>query len=168
MPSPARAPAQKTLNTQRISSLPGVPIERAHHPKSRKPLERVLTDNKVKFRRPPATLTRSATDSVLPRFKRELSEIAMASIPASRPSLQNSKRYSQREVDLTAVSQATEAKLQRKAAIEQELQGAIAAMKKPNPRMAVKELVEASDKRAAVSLNSRSKLLKCPCIHTAR
>lgn len=113
-------------------------------------------------RRPPATLARSATDSALPRFKRELSEIAMASIPASRPSLRDSKRYSQREVDLTAVSQATQAKLQKKAAIEQELQGAIAAMKKPNPRMAVKELVEASEKRAAVGVKSRSKPPEIP------
>lgn len=90
----------------------------------------------------------------------------MASIPASRPSLQDSKRYSQREVDLTAVSQATQAKLQKKAAIEQELQGAIAAMKKPNPRMAVKELVEASEKRAAVGLKSRSKPPEIPYLYS--
>lgn len=160
MPSPLRPLTQKQLNAQRVSSLSGVPIERAHHSKSRKPLERVLTDNKAKSRKPPATLTRSATDSAVPGLKHELSEMALSSIPATRPSLQESKRYSQREVDLTAVSQATQVKLQKKAAIEQELQGAIAAMKKPNPRMAVKDLVEASDKRAAVALKSRSKFLR--------
>jgi DNA replication regulator SLD3 len=58
--------------------------------------------------------------------------------------LQHTKR---REVDLTASSQVTEAKLPKKAAIEKELQSAIAALKRPNPRMAVKELIEASDKR---------------------
>ena len=59
------------------------------------------------------------------------------------------KRYSQREVDLHAASQATEAKLQKKAKIDHELQSAIAALKKPNPRMAVKELVEDAEKRVA-------------------
>lgn len=38
--------------------------------------------------------------------------------------------------------------MRKKANIEQELQGAIAALKKPNPRMAVKELVEAAEQRA--------------------
>lgn len=65
------------------------------------------------------------------------------------------KRYSQREVDLHATSRATEAKLKQKARVEQELQGAIAALKKPNPRMAVKELVEDAEKRAAAP-HSRS------------
>ncbi len=65
------------------------------------------------------------------------------------------KRYSQREVDLHAASQATEAKLKKKAKIDYELQSAIAALKKPNPRMAVKELVEDAEKRVAGS-RSRS------------
>ena len=151
------APSPAHTSTQRPSLKPGAALQRTHSYKARKPLERVLTDKKITSRRPP-TLTRSATDSALPGIKRELSDIALSAIPASRPTLQNSKRYSQREVDLTAVSQATEAKLQRKAAIEQELQGAIAAMKKPNPRMAVKELVEASERRAAMGPRSKSRL----------
>ena len=65
------------------------------------------------------------------------------------------KRYSQREVDLHAASQAMEAKLKKKAKIDHELQSAIAALKKPNPRMAVKELVEDAEKRVAGS-RSRS------------
>lgn len=41
--------------------------------------------------------------------------------------------------------------------MERELQGAIAALKRPNPRMAVKELVEDAEKRTAGSiLRSRS------------
>ena len=65
------------------------------------------------------------------------------------------KRYSQREVDLHAASQATEAKLKKKAKIDHELQSAIAALKKPNARMAVKDLVEDAEKRVAGS-RSRS------------
>lgn len=61
------------------------------------------------------------------------------------------KRYSQREVDLYATSQAAEAKLKKKARVEQELQDAIAALKKPNPRVAVKELVEDAERRATAS-----------------
>ena len=67
------------------------------------------------------------------------------------------KHYSHREVDLTVASQATETKLQRKAAFEQELKGAIAALKKPNPRLAVKELVESAEQRVAGAITkSRS------------
>ena len=72
-----------------------------------------------------------------------------------------SKRYSQREIDLHAASQTTEAKLKKKTGIERELQGAIAALKKPNRRMAAKELVEAAEKRAAVPC-SKSKLYLSP------
>lgn len=65
------------------------------------------------------------------------------------------KRYSQREIDLHATSQAAEAKLKKKARVEPELRGAIAALKRPNPRMAVKDLVEYAERRAAAS-HSRS------------
>lgn len=73
----------------------------------------------------------------------------MPSVPLNRSTFHKSNRYSQREVDLTAFSQAAEAKAKKKADVEQELHGAIAALKRPNPRMAVKEFVEAADRRAA-------------------
>ena len=87
-------------------------------------------------------------------MKREKSDTSLAAIPLNRVAMH--KRYSQREVDLHAASQATEAKLKQKAKVEQELQSAIAALKKPNPRMAVKELVEDAEKRVA-GARSRSK-----------
>ncbi|MCJ1382187.1 hypothetical protein MMC17_005299 [Xylographa soralifera] len=148
VPSPARMALHKASASSRDIPRPGTNVQRTD-PKSRLPLQRVLTEDKFAHRKSHPTLTRSATDSALPGIKRELSDLALSTIPTRRPSLQHSKRYSQREVDLTAVSQATEAKLQRKAAIEQELQGAIAALKKPNPRLAVKELVESADRRVA-------------------
>lgn len=70
--------------------------------------------------------------------------------------LSKARRYSQREVDLGTVSQSTDSKLKRNAQVERELRGAIAALKRPNPRMAVKELVEDAEKRTAGS-SARSK-----------
>ncbi|MCJ1400190.1 hypothetical protein MMC11_003394 [Xylographa trunciseda] len=155
--SPARIPLHRASASSRDIPKPGANVQGAN-PKSRRPLQRVLTDDKFARRKCHPTLARSATDPALPGIKRELSDLALSTIPTSRPSLQHSKRYSQREVDLTAVSQATEAKLQRKAAIEQELQGAIAALKRPNPRMAVKELVDSAERRVAgVSKSRKSK-----------
>lgn len=95
---------------------------------------------------------------MIPRLKRETSDISLAAIPLDRVGIQKSKRLSQREVDLSAVSQVTEAKLKKKASVEQELKGAIAALKRPNPRLAVKELMESAERRAAGSgSNARSK-----------
>ena len=96
-------------------------------------------------------------------MKRQVSDTCLWSIPLNKVAM--SKRYNQREVDLRAASQATEAKMKKKASIEQELRGAIAALKKPNPRMAVKELVEATEKRAA-GPHSRSKLSGFPLFRT--
>ena len=93
---------------------------------------------------------------MVPSLKREVSDTSLSAVPLNRLNLQKSKRYSQREVDLKAASQAAEARLKKKASVEQELQGAIAAVKKPNPRMAVREFVEAVEKRAAES-HARSK-----------
>lgn len=75
----------------------------------------------------------------------------MSSIPISNAFISKSRRYSQREVDLGSISQVKEVKLKKKANVEQELKGAIAALKRPNPRMAVKEFVEAAEKRAGIS-----------------
>ena len=155
--SPPRPQLQKSASLSRISTKPGAALQRPQAKRPRKTLERVLTDDRLAAKRPPATLSRSATDSALPNFKRELSEVSLSAVPAYSPSIEMSRRYSQREVDLTAVSQATEAKIQRKAAIEKELKGAIATLKRPNPRMAVKELVDSADRRIA---GARSKSRK--------
>lgn len=90
-------------------------------------------------------------------MKKECSEISVSSIPLYNVALPKARWYSQREVDLGTVPQPNESKLKRKAQMEKELQGAIAALKRPNPRMAVKELVEDAEKRAAgSSLRSKS------------
>ena len=149
---PRRPPLAKSASSH-ASLKPGVSVQRQQTRKYRRTLERVLTDERFASQKPPPSLSRSATDPVLPQVKREVSDTSLSSIPLNRVAMH--KRYSQREVDFHTKSQATEAKLKQKARVEQELQGAIAALKRPNPRMAVKDLVEDAEKRAAAS-NSRS------------
>jgi len=157
-PSPMRPPLVKAASSSHLAQKPGTNIQRSGVRKARATLERVLTDEKSASQRRAPGLSRSNTDSALPGLKREVSDTSLTAIPLNRVALHKSKRYSQREVDLKAVSQAVEAKLKKKASVEQELQGAIATMKKPNPRMAVKELVEAAERRVA-GPHSRS---NCP------
>ena len=174
--SPTRPPLSKAMSSSRLTEKTGAATAQLPTNKPRRTLERVLTEEKISRSRPPS-LSRSATDSALPGLKREVSDTSLSTIPLNRVALQKSQRYSQREVDLKIVNQvaeaklkkkakievdlkivnqAAEAKLKKKAKIEQELQGAIAALKKPNPRMAVKELVEAAERRA-IGSSSRSK-----------
>ena len=100
------------------------------------------------------SLSRSATEPLV-QVKRETSEPTLSSIPVNKVVM--SKRYTQREVDLRASTKAAESKMKKKLAIEQELQGAIAAIKRPNPKMAGVEFVEAVEKRQ-IDLQSKSKL----------
>lgn len=106
-----------------------------------------MSDERIASRRPTPSLSRSATDSVLPVIKQEFEDAKLNSISLYRQSIEQSKLYARREVDLTAEAKATQAKLKRKITVEQELKGAIDALKKPNARLAVKEFVEASDER---------------------
>ena len=153
-PSPKRPTGAISTNSS-VNARPGSAIIRQPLCKPRKTLERVLTDDKPSHKRQKPSLSRSATEPSLPQMKREASETSLSSIPLNRVGL--SKRYSQREVDLRAASQHTEAKLKKKANIEQQLHGAIAALKKPNPRMAVKELIEDAEKRAAIPRSRKAK-----------
>ena len=152
--SPARPPLAKAASASQTLVKPGAAIQRQPLRKPRRTLERVLTDEVSRSRKP--SLSRSATESMVPSLKREINDMSLSAVPLSRLNLQKSKRYCQREVDLNAVSQAVEVRLKKKANVEQELQGAIAALKRPNPRMAVKEFVEAAEKRAAET-HTRSK-----------
>lgn len=151
-PSPRRRPLTKSASSY-ASLKPGASVQRQLIRKPRRTLERVLTDERFAFQKQPPSLSRSATDPILPQVKREVSDTSLSSIPLNRIAMH--KRYSQREIDLHSRTQATEARLKKTAKVEQELQGAIAALKKPNPRMAVKELVEDAERRAAAS-HSRS------------
>ena len=154
-PSPQRPSlAKATSFNASLRSTSSTHRERVRKP--RRTLDRVLTDEQSASQKRPPSLSRSLTEPVLPQIKREKSDTSLCTIPLNRVAMH--KRYSQREVDFQAASQATEAKLKQKAKVEQELQNAIAALKKPNPRMAVKELVEDAERRVARS-RSRSRQL---------
>ena len=150
--SPKRPPLTKSASSC-ATLKQDASLQRQQIRKPRRTLERVLTDERSASQKPPPALSRSATVPVLPQVKREVSDTSLSSIPLNRVAMH--KRYSQREVDLHATSQAAEARLKKKAQVEQELQDAIATLKKPNPRMAVKEIVEGAERRSTAS-HSRS------------
>jgi DNA replication regulator SLD3 len=108
---------------------------------------------------------RSATAPALPTLKREASEIpSLSSIPlaesqplqANRGGVLNSKRFSQREVDMSSLALDTSAKVKKQAAIEAELKDAILALKRPNRELAGKTLVETAEQRSVSTSHSRS------------
>ena len=144
--SPHRPALEKSKRASEPLLKPGAPLQRRSFARPRRTLERVLTDERTQSRRNSVpSLTRSATEPALAQIKREVTETSLTSIPLNRVAM--AKRYNQREVDLQGASQADDKKSKRKMAIAQELQGAIAALRKPNARAAVKDFVEASDKR---------------------
>ena len=124
--------------------------------------ERTLTEGKVASHKGRGKLTRAATDSALPMLARDLNVATPAVMARIHGRLQDSKRYAQREVDLTAMSQARQTKVQRRAAIAHELRGAIDAVKKPNARAAVRELVESADRRAVGRARGTRRTLAFP------
>ena len=145
--SPDR-PSNSKLQVDESPMKPSTSVQHERR-KPRRTLERVLTNDRSTSQRPSPSLLRSATDPVLPMLKREESDTRLAAIPLNRVAMH--KRYSQREVDLHAAARANETKRKNKAKAEHELRDAITALRKPNPRMAVKEFVEDAEKRVAGS-----------------
>jgi hypothetical protein len=119
--------------------------------------------------RPTLGLSRSATDSaLLPRLKREASEVPLSVIPfqrspstaSNRQALTQFNRLSKREVDLTTKSATALAKISRQKRVEEELKEAISTLKKPQRGLAVSGYVEDAEKRGLGSTNwSRSEYL---------
>ncbi|EOD46083.1 putative dna replication regulator sld3 protein [Neofusicoccum parvum UCRNP2] len=64
-----------------------------------------------------------------------------------RNSLSQFERFSRRQIDLEAMSKANEAKLKKKAHIEQELEKAIGTLRKPNRGAALKDVAADTDNR---------------------
>ena len=153
--SPKRPKLIKPASTNAHSVRPGSSTSHSQPRRPRQTLERVLTDQRPGPGRQMPSLSRSTTEPSLPRLKRETSEALLSTIPLNR--VQMPKGFSQREVDLHANSQAAEAKRSKKAKVDEELQSAIAALKKPNARMAVKELVDAADERATTHRSKKSR-----------
>jgi hypothetical protein len=105
----------------------------------------------------------------IPGMKREVSEApSLSSIPAAdsqsleanRGGVLKSKRFFQREIDLSSLAPegGENIKAKKQAIIEAELKEAISALKKPNRELAGKSLAEIAEKRSASASHSRSEL----------
>jgi hypothetical protein len=139
-------------------------ITRPGDRRARRPLQKTLSDTMGFVRSRPPSLSRSATDSQgMPRLKREASELSLLDIPLARLSHRDSssqlRHLQSRQVDLTAISAATDAKLQHKAKIERDLKEAINTLKKPNRGQAVKEIADAADQRSLGSRGMQKKTM---------
>ncbi|ESZ92222.1 hypothetical protein SBOR_7387 [Sclerotinia borealis F-4128] len=142
---------------------PGAVTKRPVLAKQRKSLQRVLTDDRERRSMSigsnrAISLMRSATDPTIPGFKREASEApSLSNIPpaefkllhANRGGVLNSKRFSQREVDMSTLAPDPKSKAKKQAAIDAELKDAILALKKPNRELAGKALAETAERRSA-------------------
>ncbi|KAB8338999.1 hypothetical protein FH972_021938 [Carpinus fangiana] len=145
--------------------VPGTEIKRRRPDQLRKSLQKVKTDKagSIAGDRMPS-LSRSATDSLLHGFDRPKSPTPQSAtfIGDTRRSLSRANSVAQsvrgrtREVDMGAIHKFNESRQKKSANVEQELKDAIATLKKPNRGMAVKDYVDASDRRKASKLGSKS------------
>ncbi|QSZ29086.1 hypothetical protein DSL72_003596 [Monilinia vaccinii-corymbosi] len=148
---------------------PGAVTKRPVPAKQRKSLQRVLIDDRGRRSlsigsNRAISLMRSATDPTMPGLKREASEApSLSSIPSAefkplhvnRGGVLNSKRFSQREVDMSTLAPEPNSKAKKQAAIDAELKDAILALKKPNRELAGKTLAETAERRFVSAGHSR-------------
>ncbi|KAJ4367509.1 hypothetical protein N0V83_007092 [Neocucurbitaria cava] len=139
--SPPKRKAMRPPATSRKSGEPKEPDAK----RSRRSLARVATDTTGKvIERVTPSLSRSATDSALKDgIKREGSEVPLSAIPfqrspskGARRSMSQMRHLQGRQIDLTQPSAAAAAKLKQKQRVEEDLQEAISALKKPNRGLA--------------------------------
>lgn len=172
MVSHTRPKLSKSASAPSVKPRPGAATKRPVPVKPRLSLQQALTEERERrsISRGPGraiSLMRSATP-VVPVLKREGSEVpSLSSIPpaesqplqANRGGVLNSKRFSQREVDMSSLVPEINTKKRKQADIEAELKEAIAALKKPNRELAGKAMVETAEKRSASASMSRSKFI---------
>jgi DNA replication regulator SLD3 len=168
--SPARPKVMASGNLSAASSRPGGITKRSVSTKARRSLRRVITDERnsregSRGASGAISLMRSATAPAIPGLKRERSETPLlSSIPSAesqsmlvnRAGVLKSKKFSQREVDLSSLATINDAKL-KKASIEAELKDAITALKRPNRQLAGQLQLEAEKRAASASTHSRSR-----------
>lgn len=168
--SPARPKLMASASLSAVSSRPGGITKRPISTKARRSLRRVITDERharegSRGASGAISLMRSTTAPSIPGLKRERSETPLlSSIPSAesqsmlvnRGGVLKSKKFSQREVDLSSLATVNDAKL-KKASIEAELKDAITALKRPNRQLAGQFQVEAERRAASASTHSRSR-----------
>lgn len=159
--SPARPTPQSKSSSK---PQPGAAVKRPQHQKTRRTLQRVLTDEQVASqKRPqrPPSLLRSSTAPSIHEAKRESMEPLLPSVGNSvRGGIQKPKRVDNREIDLNAVAKQHEAKLKKMNMLleqKKELDAAINALKKPNRELIAKDIAEAAERRISSGSARKSK-----------
>lgn len=117
-------------------------------PKSRRTLERVLSEDQTSRHASPPVLSRSSTISMGSHSRRDSLEVSQR--PPTRGGMQRSVSFSNREVDLVADARAHDAKRQKLARIashKQELEAAINVLKKPNRSIVAQTFMDELEQR---------------------
>ncbi|KAL2178715.1 DNA replication regulator SLD3-domain-containing protein [Thermothelomyces heterothallicus CBS 202.75] len=149
--------AKPATPTSAVKPKPGAPVKRPTTSKrdkdKDKTLERALSVERSRrsVSRGPAAaiaLLRSASQTVIPGLKREASESSVMGLVPRAQSGSLKERPSNVFSRSTSLGRA-DLKAQRQAQVEAELKDAISALKKPNRALAVKDFVEAAEKRAS-------------------
>lgn len=140
--------AKKSQKRERVE--PGTEVKRQQlAPKSRRSLQRVLTDEKAaaasQNRHP--SLSRSNTAPSKQETKRDSMEPLLPTLLSGsvRGGIQQAKRVGNREVDLNAVARQHESKLRKVQMLvdqKKELDAAIHAIRKPNRELVAKDITE--------------------------
>lgn len=140
--------AKKSQKSDRVE--PGSEVKRQPPaPKSRRSLQRVLTDEKAaaasQSRHP--SLSRSNTAPSKQETKRDSMEPLLPTLLSGsvRGGIQQAKRVGNREVDLNAVARQHESKLRKVQMLadqKKELDAAIHAIRKPNRELVAKDITE--------------------------
>ncbi|EUC50199.1 hypothetical protein COCMIDRAFT_82763 [Bipolaris oryzae ATCC 44560] len=149
-------PAKRKANKPPLSSRRSRDSKEPDTKKSRRSLARVATDNTGRIaERTTPSLGRSATDSVLVEgVKREASETPLSAIPfrrspskGARQSMSQIRHLQGRQIDLAEPSAAASAKMKQKQRVEEDLQEAILALKRPNRGLAAGGYVAEKEQR---------------------
>ncbi|KAM3419451.1 hypothetical protein BST61_g5377 [Cercospora zeina] len=164
------APRPREKSSAKASRKPGEPtIRQPPEKKPRRPLGRTSTDTLNHIGRQPPALMRSATDkdALAPLIKREISETpslheivaAKTATAVSRKRTTGLDHYTakHRQIDLSAMSQANQAKIRKNKDVEDKiLRDALNGIRKPNRALATAETARSADESFARAL-ARSK-----------
>ncbi|KAL4916249.1 DNA replication regulator SLD3-domain-containing protein [Aspergillus aurantiobrunneus] len=136
-------------STKKPRKEPGA-AERNSSQKSRRTLQRILTDGQSATQKP--SLNRSITAPSLIESKRETTPLLPTLSASVRGGIQKAKRAENREVDLFAVARQHETKLKRVQMLadqKKELDAAIHALRKPNRELVAKDIAEDAERRSS-------------------
>ncbi|EAS27765.3 uncharacterized protein CIMG_08969 [Coccidioides immitis RS] len=146
------SPKRPTILRQKSSADSAGETVKKQNQRSRRTLQRVLTDEK-------AAITR--LNAAVPKLKRESSEPDFQSLVSrGRGGIQKPRRIDNREIDLDAVARQHETKLRKMAMLieqKKELDAAINALRKPNRELVARDWADSAEKRASIGSSRKQK-----------